>query len=253
MRIKYFAQRNFTELRRDPLSYIFCLGFPIIMLFVMTIINNSIPKEANMTIFQIQSLGPAIIIFGLTFVMLFTCLTISNDRSSAFLVRLYASPMQGIDFLAGYTLPMIVIAIAQCVITLATSVVIGLFNNYTFNIGYLLLSIVFLLPTMVLFIAFGLLFGSLFNEKASPPLCSIIICACGMLGGIWMDLDTLGGGFAKVCKMFPFYHGVKVAREVAIGHIEDAMPSFLITFAYSIVVFITAVFVFRSKMQKDLK
>ena len=155
MRIKYFAQRNFTELRRDPLSYIFCLGFPIIMLFVMTIINNSIPKEANMTIFQIQSLGPAIIIFGLTFVMLFTCLTISNDRSSAFLVRLYASPMQGIDFLAGYTLPMTVIAIAQCVITLATSVVIGLFDNYTFNIGYLLLSIVFLLPTMVLSLPSG--------------------------------------------------------------------------------------------------
>ena len=50
MRIKAFCIRNIKELLRDPLSYIFCLGFPIIMVTIMTIVNNSIPKEAGIEI-----------------------------------------------------------------------------------------------------------------------------------------------------------------------------------------------------------
>ena len=71
-----FANRNFKELVRDPLSWIFCLGFPLVMLAIMTVINNSIPAEAGMTLFEIESLAPGIMIFGLTFVMLFACLLI---------------------------------------------------------------------------------------------------------------------------------------------------------------------------------
>ena len=87
-----FSSRNFKELLRDPLSYIFCLGFPLIMLIIMSVINESIPPEANMTLFRIENLAGGIAVFGLSFVMLFTTLTVSKDRSGAFLVRLYATP-----------------------------------------------------------------------------------------------------------------------------------------------------------------
>ena len=43
MKTKAFSIRNIKELLRDPMSWIFSLGFPIIMLIVMTIINESIP------------------------------------------------------------------------------------------------------------------------------------------------------------------------------------------------------------------
>ena len=111
MKTLVFAGRNFRELLRDPLSYIFCLGFPVIMLTVMTIINKSIPPEANMTIFSIENLSSGISVFGMTFVMLFTALQISKDRCGAFLTRLYASPMKPYEFIIGYTIPIMIIAI----------------------------------------------------------------------------------------------------------------------------------------------
>ena len=107
-RVLVFSVRNFRELIRDPLSYIFCLGFPLVMLIIMTVVNKSIPPEAGMTIFNIENLSCGIAMFGLSFVMLFTTLSVSKDRSGAFLTRLYASPMKSMDFIAGYMLPCLV-------------------------------------------------------------------------------------------------------------------------------------------------
>ena len=47
-----FAKRNFIEVGRDPLSWIFCIAFPIVMLVIMSIVNSAIPKE-GMTLFRI--------------------------------------------------------------------------------------------------------------------------------------------------------------------------------------------------------
>ena len=34
-----FAKRTIKEILRDPLSYIFCLGFPLVMLIIMSIVD----------------------------------------------------------------------------------------------------------------------------------------------------------------------------------------------------------------------
>lgn len=54
MRALVFGNRTFKEILRDPLSYIFCVGFPIVMLIVMSIVNDSIPAESGMTVFQLK-------------------------------------------------------------------------------------------------------------------------------------------------------------------------------------------------------
>ena len=123
-RISAFTVRNIKEMLRDPLSYIFCLGFPIIMLVIMSLVNSGIPAEAGMTVFRIDNLCGGIAVFGLTFIMLFTALSISKDRSGAFLVRMYATPMRSSDFTVGYLLPMLVIAVAQMLITFIASFII---------------------------------------------------------------------------------------------------------------------------------
>ena len=111
-KIKAFSERNRKEILRDPLSYIFCLAFPLVMLIIMTIVDTSIPKEA-VTVFHIDSLSAGVAVFGQTFVMLFTSLTVSKDRSGSFLVRMYASPMTSKDFTIGYILPMFIISTVQ--------------------------------------------------------------------------------------------------------------------------------------------
>ena len=253
MRSIIFCRRTIKELLRDPLSYIFCLGFPIVMLIIMSVVNNSIPEQAHMTIFQIQNLAPGIAVFGQTFVMLFACLQVSKDRTTAFLTRLYAAPMKPFDFIAGYTLPLLIIAILQAGITFAASAVVGRISGYTFQLGNVLLCMAALLPSALLFIAFGLFAGSLLNDKAAPGICSIIITAACILGGIWMDIDVIAGTLGSVCKALPFYYGVQAARLALRGDYTQLGKPFLIILAYAVVIYFLAVWAFRGKMRSDVR
>src|SRR5574344_1859949 len=168
MKIKAFSIRNAKELLRDPLSYILCLGFPIVMLLIMTIVNQSIPAETTMTIFNIENLCGGIAVFGFAFVMLFTTISVSKDRESAFLKRLYTTPMKASDFILGYSVPFVLLGVFQILITFVTSFIIGMATGYSFNILNMLFALVLLLPTIILFIGFGFIFGSMFNDKAAP-------------------------------------------------------------------------------------
>ncbi len=252
-RVTAFANRNLKELLRDPLSYIFCLGFPLIMLVIMTLVNCSIPEEANMTIFRIDNLSGGIAVFGLTFVMLFTCLNVSKDRSGSFLVRLYASPMRSWDFILGYMLPAFVLTLVQMVITFVCAIIIGAITGTALNVLGCLIAIIALIPLAVLFISFGLLFGTLFSEKASPGLCSIIISLSAFLGGIWFDCEATGGVMLDICNVLPFFHGTRAARSaVAMNFGGNFWLDIGITAAYALVLTVASVFVFKRKMRADL-
>ena len=251
-RIFTFTSRNLKELLRDPLSYIFCLGFPLVMLVIMSIINGSIPPEAGMTLFRIDNLAGGIAVFGLSFVMLFTCLTVAKDRAGAFLVRLYATPMRSSDFIAGYILPVLTLAVAQLVITFGASFVVSLFSDVEINVGGLLLAVVCLIPSAVLFITLGLLFGSIFSEKAAPGLCSVIISAASLLGGVWFDADGIGGVMLKICQALPFYHSTKVARAAVALDFDALLLPLVVTTAWAVVVSVAAVLAFKAKMRADL-
>ena len=253
MRSIVFCKRTIKELLRDPLSYIFCLGFPIVMLLIMTIVDRSIPKEARLTIFHLPSLAPGIAMFGLTFVMLYTCIQVSKDRSGAFLTRLYASPMKATDFIGGYTMPTLLIALLQMVITFAVSLLISLMTKEALPLLNILLCILVLLPSALLFISFGLFFGTLLNDKAAPPICSIIITVACILGGIWMDVDSIGGVFRTVCHILPFYQGVNAARMAMLGRYSEIGVPLMILFLYALVIYILSAFLFHRKMQSDLK
>lgn len=253
MKSMVFAGRVGREIRRDPLSYIFCLGFPIIMLVIMSIVDSSIPAQANMTVFRIYNLTPGIAYFGLTFVMLFTGIQVSKDRTTALLLRLYASPMKAADYVIGYTLPVLVLGIVQMAICFAAGFAIGLWKGYVFSVPAILLSMLLMIPSLFLFAGIGILFGSAVSEKAAPGLCSIIISAVGMIGGIWMDIDGIGGAMKKVAAAMPFYHGVKLAR-FPFGDGSGAISGHLIwTLGSGILFYVLAVLVFTSKMKKDVR
>lgn len=253
MKSKVFAVRTWKEIMRDPLSYIFCVGFPLVMLVIMSIIDKSIPAEAGMQVFRIRNLAPGIAYFGLTFVMLFTSVQVSKDRTTALLLRLYASPMKSVDYILGYTMPMVVLAVVQTVICFGASVIIAVCIGETLAVDAILLSVVALFPSMLLFVGFGILFGTLVGEKAAPGLCSILISAAGMIGGIWMDIDGIGGAIKTVARVLPFYHGVSLARLPFRENAEGTAEHLLWTVACGVLVYGLAVAVFRSKMKKDIR
>lgn len=248
-----FAGRNVKELIRDPLSYIFCLGFPLVMLALMTVMNDMIPAEAEMTLFRIDQLAPGIAVFGLSFVMLFATLLVSKDRTGAFLTRLFSTPMTAADFIAGYTLPLIAVAVVQILVCLSVGGVIGLITGVSLSPLRLLLTGLVLLPCALFFIAAGVCFGTVFGDKAAPPCCSILISACGVLGGIWFSLDTIPAGhvFGTICRVLPFSHFVDMARQALSGQYKDFGAHMAIGLAWMVGACILSVILFHVRMKRD--
>ena len=249
-----FAKRNLLEISRDVLSYIFCVAFPIVMLVIMTLVNSSIPKEAGMTIFRIDNLTGGIIIFGQTFVMLFTAINIAKDRGGSFLIRLFATPMKSSNFTNGYILPMILVAFVQAVISLIAAVIIALIIGEEIKLLGFLLVLAAMIPSAFMFIAIGIIFGTLFNEKAAPGLCSIVISLGSFIGGIWFDVEGAGGVMYKISKSLPFFYCTKSVRsaiKLDLTWETFGLPIIIVS-ASAIVLSILAVFCFKKRMKADL-
>ncbi len=249
-RISAFAKRSFLELVRDPLAYVFAVGFPLVMMAAMTVLNESIPPEAGMTLFRIDRLAPAVYVFGLTFLMLFAAILVSGDRAEAFLVRLYISPMQRVDFLLGYAAPVGFLAVIQGILTLTAAVLIALFTDISLTPSGLLAVIPVSVPAILLFIGFGLLFGAMLNPKAAPPLSSVVISAASFLGGMWMDLDSMpqDGVFAALCNVLPFRHAVDTARLAMAADFTGIGGHLAVVCAWTAVVWLAAVLAFRKRL-----
>ena len=240
MRMLAFARRNTKELFRDPLTLFFGLGFPLVLLVLMTVIQNNVPVE----IFALETLAPGIALFGLTFLALFSGLLLARDRSTAFLSRLAASPMTAADFLLGYLLPLLPMAVGQSVICLAAAVVLGL--PLSWNLPAVVLS---LIPSALLFIALGLLCGTLFNDRQVGGMCGALLTnVTAWLAGIWFDLSLLGGGFRTFAYLLPFAHGADGARAALAGD-WAALPGHLLWVSvWAAAVMALAVWLFRQKM-----
>ena len=241
MRMLTFAKRNAKEILRDPLTVIFSLGFPIVLLILLSAIQANIPVP----LFEIQHLTPGVTIFGLSFMTLFSAMIVAKDRSSALLQRLYTTPMTALDFILGYTLPMIPIALAQSVICYIAAIFLGL--EISANI---LLAILGTIPAALLFIALGLLCGSVFNDKQVGGICGALLTnLSAWLSGIWFDLSLVGGVFEKIANFFPFVHAVEMTRALLAGNYTDIFQHIWWVLGYASIAIIAAVFLFLKQMK----
>ena len=243
MRMMTFASRNTKELLRDPLNLFFGLGFPLVLILLLSAIQANIP----VALFEIQHLAPGITIFGLSFMTLFSATIIAKDRGSSLLQRLYTTPLTATDFILGYTLPVIPIAMAQCVVCYLAAIVLGL--SVTVNILYAILMI---LPVSLLYIGLGLLCGSIFNDKQVGGICGALLTnLSAWLSGIWFDLDLVGGAFRKIAYALPFVHAVDMERAVLQGDYEGIFPHLWWVLGYAAVLLSLAVLMFLRQMKKQ--
>ncbi len=242
MRMLTFAKRNAKEILRDPLTLAFGLGFPLVLILLLSAIQASIPVP----LFEIQHLTPGITVFGLSFMTLFSATLIAKDRGSSFLQRLYTTPLSPLDFILGYTLPILPIAVLQCVITYAVAIALGL--SVTVNI---LFAILLILPVSLLFIALGLLFGSILTDKQVGGICGALLTnLSAWLSGIWFDLSLVGGLFERIAYALPFVHAVELERAVLIGSYGNILSHLFWVLGYGIASLILAVLLFLRQMKR---
>lgn len=246
-RMLFFARRNAYEILRDPISLFFGILFPMVLLALLSLINNAIPAEANMTLYQIETLAPGIASFGLCFLALFASMLVSKDRCSSFMLRLRTSPLQPWQYITGYCLPMLPMALAQSILCMIAAMCMGLKPSvHTLSVA------VGLLPTACLYISLGLLLGTILSEKAVGGICGALMTnLSGWLSGTWFSVEMIGGTFEKICKILPFYPSALAARALLDGRFTDALPDLATVSAWALTATIAAVLVFNHKMKRD--
>lgn len=241
MKMLSFASRNSKEILRDRLNLAFGIGFPIVLLLLLSLIQSNIPVE----LFAIEKMSPGVAVFGLSFISLFSGMVIARDRTSSFMLRLFASPMTAVDFILGYTLPLLPMAAAQMAVCYAAAMLLGL--GFSLNI---LLAIAVSIPAAVLFIGLGLLCGSLFSDKQVGGICGALLTnLSAWLSGTWFDLNLVGGAFKAIADMLPFSHAVNAARCALAGDYAGIMPELIWVIVYAIMVMLAAVLAFTGRMR----
>jgi len=232
-----FARRNMREILRDPLTLFFGAGFPLVLLLLLSLIQANIPVP----LFMPEKLAPGIAAFGQFFLALFAALLISRDRCSALMMRLRTSPMRGADFILGYVLPLLPLAVVQGALCLLAAVLLGL----DFTPG-LLRTLVVLLPSALMNISLGLICGCLFNERQVGGICGALLTNVGAwLSGTWFDLGLVGGTFERIARVLPFANAVDAARAALAG--GNVLAPLGVVCAYAAVFSLLAVWIFVSR------
>ena len=242
-RMLTFAARNAKELIRDPLTVCFGLGFPLVLLLLLSAIQANIP----VALFEIDRLAPGVTVFGLSFITLFSATVIAKDRNSSFLQRLYTTPLTPADFILGYTLPILPLAVAQTAICYLAALPLGL--KPTVGILY---AVLLNIPVSLLFISLGLLFGSILTDKQVGGICGALLTnLSAWLSGIWFDLELVGDGFRKVAYALPFVHAVELERAAVAGRYGEIRPHVWWVLGYAAVCTVAAIGLFLRQMKRQ--
>ena len=243
MRMLNFAKRNFKELTRDPLSLVFEIVLPIFLLFIFQQFN--IPEES----YKLENFTPGIIIFGFSFITLFTSTLISKDRNTSLLIRLGTSPMKSSDYILGYILSIIPIIIVQDILFFLVAIILGL----KFSIG-VIYAILISIIVSILFICLGILIGSLVSEKATGGLGSVIVQLVCFTSGMYFSKDLVGRVFAKICELLPFESCLNIIKGFLNNNFSLISTRNIIVFLiYTVVILVLSIIVFKKNMVSDNK
>lgn len=243
MKILAFGARCRKELLRDPVSLLFSVGLPAALLVMMHLIQQSV--QGGIVIFELPRFTPGMALFSLAFLSMFTAMLLSGDRDSAYLTRLYASPMTASDFLLGYCLPLLPLGLLQGIACFLTALCLGM--PLSAGTVWCLLAMI---PAILLFIALGLLMGSLLKGRQVGAVLSILVQAVALSSGMWFDLSLIGGGFRTVCRLLPFARALELMQTAMSGSADGAAENLLWVLGYTAVIAVAAIFLFRRQMRR---
>ena len=241
MRLLAFSARNRKEITRDPLTVIFGLLMPLALMLMAHVLAQSVPAPQV----RAENFAPGMAVFSLSFMAMFSGVLVSKDRTSAFLMRLRATPLTTGDYIYGYTLPLLPVGLAQGFLCLLAALLMGVPLSVN-----LLLALAALIPSALLFIALGVLFGTCLTDKQVSGLGSLLVNLATLLGGTWFELELIGGTFARVCRLLPFAHAVDAVRAALAGNYGAVAPHLAWVLGYTALFFALATLLLRRTLRR---
>ena len=116
----------------------------------------------------------------------------------------------------------------------------------------ILLAILCILPVSLLFVALGLLFGSILTDKQVGGICGALLTnLSAWLSGIWFDLELVGGVFQKIAYALPFVHAVELERAAISGDLAALSVHLWWVLGYAIAALFAAVLLFLRQMKRQ--
>ena len=240
MRFLAFASRNQKEIIRDPLTILFGIGLPVVVMWLFTIMQQNMPMD----LYKIENLTPGVIVFSFAFLTLFSGMLIGKDKGSSFLMRIFVSPLRPSDYIIGYTIPLILIAMMQIVVCFITAYFLDL--KFDWNV---IVAIAVLLITALLYLGFGLMLGTFFTDKQVGGIFALFVNIATWLSGTWFTLDMIGGVFEKVASVLPFVHAVELTRFALLGDYGEMLVPLIWVVGYTVVLYVIAIGAFKKKMR----
>ena len=138
-------------------------------------------------------------------------------------------------------------AALQILVCFIVAVPLGLEININ-----MLLALIVLMPAALLYIAIGLLCGSLFTDKQVGGVCGALLTnGSAWLSGAWFDVELVGGAFKAIAEALPFLHAVNAGTYALNGEYGRIMPELSWVIGYAVALTVLAIIAFTKKMNSD--
>jgi ABC-2 type transport system permease protein len=241
MRSTELAKRNLKEVIRDPLSLGMAVGLPLVLLLTLQALGGDGAPFLTPTL-----LTPGIVLFGFVMVMFSSSMILSRDRETSLLARLLTAPLRSSDFVSGYSLPYLLVAVVQAIVLLAVGALLGLDSD-----GSLVLVALVLALMAVFYVALGMIFGALLTVAQTSGAYAVVLILT-IFGGAWFDLEEIGGVFLTIGDVLPFKHALDATRAVMAdgAGLGDIATDLYVIGAYTIGAVALAVATFQRRMRE---
>jgi ABC-2 type transport system permease protein len=171
---------------------------------------NAYPVNIETKITQIDFLAPGIIVFGLLIMIPTSARIMTRDKEKGYLARLLTTPTHPWEFIIGYTLCLLLIAIAQ--------IIFFVFFGWLFGmdiVGNLALAFLVFVLTALASIGIGMVVAALSkSENQAEPLTWIVAMPLAVLSGVWFSITFMPKYIQTIANLFPFAHAVEAARAI---------------------------------------
>ncbi len=174
----------------------------------ITISANPINIETDIS--QIDFIAPGIIIFGLLIMIPTSGRIMLRDKENRFLNRMLTTPTKPWEFIAGYSLSMVVLAIAQIVIFILLGWLFGMDI-----VGSILLAFLIFLLTAICSIGIGMVVASLSkSENQGESLSWLFSMPLAIVSGVWFSIEFMPSYIRTFANLFPYAHAVNASRAI---------------------------------------
>jgi ABC-2 type transport system permease protein len=241
VRSSELTKRNLREVVRDPLSLGIAVVLPLLLLLTLQAIGGEAAPFLTPTL-----LTPGIVLFGFVMVMFSSAMILARDRETALLARLLTTPLRSSDFVSGYSLPYLLVAVVQAGVLLGVGALLGL----RIDGSIALVALVFALMA-VFYVALGMILGAALTVAQTSGAYAVVLLLT-IFGGAWFDLETIGGVFLTIGDALPFKHALDATRAVMADEasLSDISSDLYWVGAYTTCAVMLAVFTFQRRMRE---